>query len=125
MNDPSPIQTPVSETPPRGALAAGALAAVLASACCVGPLVLILLGLSGAWIGHLVALEPYRPWFVAVALIALALAWRRLWRPAIACAPGQLCATPRANRAYKLVFLLVVVLVVIALGFPLAAPLLY
>ncbi len=32
----------------RGALAAGGLAAILASACCLGPLILVLLGFSGA-----------------------------------------------------------------------------
>ncbi|EMR15037.1 mercuric transport protein, partial [Klebsiella quasipneumoniae] len=29
--------------------------------CCLGPLVLIALGFSGAWIGNLTVLEPYRP----------------------------------------------------------------
>ena len=42
----------------RGALFAGGLAAILASACCLGPLVLIALGFSGAWIGNLTVLEP-------------------------------------------------------------------
>jgi len=55
----------------RGALAAGGLAAILASTCCLGPLVLITLGFSGAWIGNLTALEPYRP--------ISSLAWRS-WR---------------------------------------------
>ena len=44
----------------RGALAAGGLAAILASACCLGPLILVLLGFSGAWIANLAVLEPYR-----------------------------------------------------------------
>ncbi|MCL6483096.1 MAG: mercuric transport protein, partial [Janthinobacterium lividum] len=47
----------------RGALFTGGLAAILASACCLGPLVLIALGFSGAWIGNLAVLEPYRPIF--------------------------------------------------------------
>ena len=55
----------------RGALAAGGLAAILASTCCLGPLVLVALGVSGAWIGNLTALEPYRPVFLGVALVAL------------------------------------------------------
>ncbi len=54
----------------RGSLVAGGVAAVLASACCLGPLVLISLGISGAWIGNLAALEPYRPWFIGAALVA-------------------------------------------------------
>src|SRR3546814_7335443 len=54
----------------RGALFAGGLAATLASTCCLGPLVLVALGFSGAWIGNLTVLEPYRPIFIGVALVA-------------------------------------------------------
>ena len=64
----------------RGALAAGGLAAILALACCLGSLVLVALGFSGAWIGNLTALEPYRPVFISGALVALFLAYRRIYR---------------------------------------------
>ena len=43
----------VSDRTGSGALVVGGLAAILASACCLGPLVLVALGLSGAWIGTL------------------------------------------------------------------------
>jgi mercuric ion transport protein len=39
-------------------LIAASLAAVGASICCVGPFVLLMLGVGGAWIGNLTALEP-------------------------------------------------------------------
>lgn len=107
------------------ALLTGGLAGVLASACCLGPLVLITLGASGAWIGNLTALEPYRLAFIVAAVIALFFAWRRIWRPAAACEPGQSCAVPRINRSYKALFWVVVALIVVALGFPLIAPLFY
>src|SRR3546814_4530197 len=54
-----------------GALLAGGITALLASTCCLGPLVLVALGFSGAWIGNLTALEPYRPFFIGAALIAM------------------------------------------------------
>jgi mercuric ion transport protein len=60
----------------------GGLAAILVSACCLGPLVLVLLGVSGARIGNLTRLEPYRPFFLGAALIAMFFAWRRIFRPA-------------------------------------------
>jgi mercuric ion binding protein len=44
-------------------------------------LVLIALGFSGAWIGNLTVLEPYRPIFIGAALVALFFAWRRIYRP--------------------------------------------
>ena len=53
----------------KGWLAAGGvLGAVLASACCIGPLVLLTLGISGAWIANLTALEPYKELFAVIAL---------------------------------------------------------
>ena len=109
----------------RGALAAGGLAAILASTCCLGPLVLVALGVSGAWIGNLTLLEPYRPVFIGAALVALFFAGRRIFRPAAACRPGEVCAIPQVRAAYKLIFWIVVALVLIALGFPYVLPLFY
>lgn len=102
----------------RGVLVAGGLAAILASACCLGPLVLIALGFSGAWIGNLTVLEPYRPIFIGVALVALFFAGRRVFRPLPACKPGEVCAIPQVQATYKLIFWVVAVLVLIALAFP-------
>lgn len=121
MNTDSPSQDPASG---GGALLAGGVAAILASTCCLGPLVLIMLGVSGAWISNLTLLEPYQPIFVGAAVIALLLAWRRIWRPA-ACEPGQICAIPQVNRAYKALFWVVAALVIVALGFPFVAPWFY
>jgi mercuric ion transport protein len=114
-------QTPTG----KGALAAGGLAAILASACCLGPLVLIALGFSGAWIGNLTVLEPYRPVFIGVALLALYLAYRRIYRPAADCKPGDVCAIPQVKTTYKAIFWIVATLVLIALVFPYFAPLFY
>lgn len=100
------------------ALLASGFAALFASACCLGPLVLIMLGISGAWISHLTALEPYQPVFIGASMLALFFAARRIWRPASACEAGQVCATPGINRAYKVLFGMVVVLLITAMGFP-------
>jgi len=108
-----------------GALLVGGLAALLASTCCLGPLVLVAVGLSGAWIGNLTLLEPYRPFFIAGALVALFFAGRRIFRPAQSCQPGEVCALPRTRRIYKFVFGIVSVLVFVALVFPYVAKLFY
>ena len=108
-----------------GALLVGGLAGVLASTCCLGPLVLVALGLSGAWIGNLTLLEPYRPFFIAGAFVALFLAGRRIFWPAQTCQPGELCAVPRTRRLYKTVFGIVSVLVLLALVFPYVAKFFY
>lgn len=114
-----------SEKSQSTALAVGGLAAVLASACCLGPLLLIALGLGGAWIGNLSKLEPYRPIFIGVALVAMFFGWRRIYRPVANCNPGDVCAVSQTKRLYKVLFWIVAVLVLIALSFPYIAPLFY
>ncbi len=117
--------TPSSTSATRGALVAGGIAALLASACCLGPLVLLLLGVSGAWVSNLTALEAYRPIFIGVALAALYYAQRRIFRPARDCAPGEICTAPVVNRRYRALFWVVVMLLGIALGFPYIATAFY
>ena len=109
----------------RGALFAGGLAAILASTCCLGPLVLVALGFSGAWIGNVTVLEPYRPIFLGVALVAMFFAYRRIFRPAQDCKPGEVCAIPPVRSTYKIIFWVVVALLLVALGFPYVLPLFY
>ena len=109
----------------RGALFAGGLAAILASTCCLGPLVLVALGFSGAWIGNLTVLEPYRPIFIGAALVAMTFAYRRIFRPAQDCKPGEVCAIPQVRGTYKAIFWIVAALVLIALAFPYVLPLFY
>jgi mercuric ion transport protein len=109
----------------RSVLMVGGAFATLASACCLGPLVLITLGVSGAWIGSLAALEPYRPFFIAGSMATLLLAWRRIWRPAGTCAPNQVCASPWGGRIYKGIYVIAVLLLAVALVFPFVAPWFY
>ncbi|MGE0392061.1 MAG: mercuric ion transporter MerT [Vicinamibacterales bacterium] len=116
----------MSERPKgRGALLVGGLTAILASTCCLGPLILLMLGISGAWIGTLTALEPYRPVFIGSAVVALLLAYRQIFRPVAECRPGEVCAVPEVRTTYKALFGLVVVLLAIALGYPFVAPCFY
>ena len=109
----------------RGALFAGGLAAILASTCCLGPLVLVGLGVSGAWISNLTLLEPYRPIFIGMALIAMFFAYRRIYRPVQDCKPGEVCAIPQVRVSYKLIFWTVALLVLVALAFPYVVPFFY
>lgn len=70
--------------------AGGVLGAVAASTCCIAPLALVSVGVSGAWIGNLTALAPYQPLFVALAVLCLGLGFWLVHRPAgSACAAGS------------------------------------
>lgn len=107
------------------ALALGALASILASACCLGSLILVSLGLGGAWLGQLNALDPYRPYFLGVAIVALSFAYLRIFRPRRSCGSDRNCAPPILNRASKWLFWLVAVLVLVAFVYPYLLPLFY
>lgn len=106
------------------ALAAAGAAALLASACCVAPLVLVLLGASGVWIGQLAGFQAYQPFFLAAAGAALVYAGRKIWSTP-ECIAGRSCAMPPAKRAQKMLFVAISGLMVLVLGLPIVAPLLY
>jgi mercuric ion transport protein len=106
--------------------AGGVIGAVLASTCCIAPLTLLMLGVSGAWIGNLTALEPYKPYFAAVALVFIGLGFRQVYfRPKPACAHGSHCARPESSRITKAALWSATVLVVLALTINWWAPLFY
>jgi mercuric ion transport protein len=105
--------------------AAGILGALAASSCCILPLVLFSVGVSGAWIGNLTRLAPYQPWFMAATLAFLGAGYWLVYRSSkLACADGAACARPLRNRLVKAGLVLATILVVAALGFDFVAPLL-
>lgn len=109
----------------RGLLIAGALAAIGASVCCVGPLVLLALGIGGTWIGSLTAMEPFRPVFIVLTLLFLGLAFRKLYLFPRVCSPGTPCANPDTLRRQRLIFWIVTTLLLGLLAVPRLAPLFY
>lgn len=109
----------------KGSLAAGVLAALGASACCAGPLILLLLGVGGGWASHLIAFEPYSPYLTALTMLFLSAAFYNLYLRPRACATGDACATDRVIRNQRIIFWLVALPAVLLLTFPLYAPLFY
>jgi mercuric ion transport protein len=104
---------------------ASALAAIAGSLCCVAPLLLLTLGISGAWIGQLTALEPYRPIFIGVTAIFVGLAFRQLYIVPARCAPAEVCANPRLQRRQRQIFWVVVAGLAVLIAFPWYAPLVF
>lgn len=101
-------------------LLGGVLAGLGASACCAGPLILLLLGVSGSWISNLTALQPYQPLFIVLSLGLLWLAYRSIFQvPAAAsCEAGQVCATPQGQRIYRVLFWVVTGFIILAIASP-------
>ena len=117
---------PVDRSIRRAELASmGGIAAALgAASCCIIPFALFTLGVSGAWIANLTALEPYQPVFAAVALALLGYGFYLVYRkPKVACADDAYCAKPSSGRLAKAGLWTATVLIVIAIGFPRVAPL--
>ncbi len=111
----------------KGQLAALAsvTGALLASSCCIAPLVLVTLGASGAWIGNLSILEPYKTIFAGITFVFLGAGyWWIYHRPNVAC-EGSYCASPVSNRLTKSALWLAVSLVILALSIDFWAPFFY
>ena len=104
--------------------AGGLLGALAASSCCILPLALFGLGVSGAWIGNFTRLAPYQPYFIAATLAFLGYGYWLVYRSSTrSCADGAACARPLPNRIVKISLLLATILVVAALGLDFIAPL--
>ena len=121
------LENQVTDVRPRQGLmaAGGLLGALAASSCCILPLVLFGLGVSGAWIGNFTRLAPYQPCFIAATLAFLGCGYWLVYRSSkLACVDGEACAHPLPNRVVKAGLIVATILVVAALGFDFFAPLL-
>ena len=114
-----------SQTVSNSSLVAGVLAALGATACCFGPLLLVTLGLGGAWVASLRALEPYQPAFALLTVASLGIAFYRLYVMPRRCAPGDICAIPAVLRRQRIALWIVVLLIAALFAFPLYAALFY
>lgn len=109
----------------KAPMLAGVLAAIGASVCCLGPLILLSLSVGGAWISRLTALEPARPIFIVASVLFIALAFRNLFLSPRACAPGSACHITETVKRQRLTFWVVAMLSLGLLAGPWIAPLFY
>jgi mercuric ion transport protein len=107
-------------------VAGSILGALAASSCCILPLVLFSLGVSGAWIGNFTQLAPYQPYFITATLVFLGTDYWLVHRASKrACTDSEVCARPLPNRLIKAVLVASTILFIAALGFDFLAPLLF
>src|SRR5712671_6850374 len=105
--------------------AGGLVGALAASSCCILPIVLFSLGVSGAWIGNLTQIAPYQPYIIAATLAFLGGGYWLVHRSSQAgCADGYACTRKLPNRLVTTGLVLATLLVVAALGFDFVASLL-
>ena len=82
----------------------GLLAAVGASVCCAGPLLLLMLGISGSWISALTAFDPFRPYFTAIVIGLFIWAGWQVHLPIEQCPEGSVCAIPEKRKQYQIMY---------------------
>jgi len=94
----------VSKNESKLPLIGGILAAIGASVCCAGPLILLVLGISGSWISNLTLFEPYRPIFIMAVLALFGFAGWKVYRPVEDCEPSAACAVSQIRKRRQMVF---------------------
>jgi mercuric ion transport protein len=102
----------------------GLLGALAAASCCILPVALFSLGISGPWIGNFTQLAPYQPYFIAATFVFLGSGYWLVHRASKrACADGEACALPLPNRLVRAAMVVAILLVVAVLVFDFVAPL--
>jgi mercuric ion transport protein len=101
----------------------GLLGALAASSCCILPVALFSLGISGAWIATFTQLAPYKPVFVAVTAGFLGSGYWLVYQSSRqVCAGDQACARPLPGRLVMAVMVAATVIVIAAFGIDFVAP---
>ncbi len=115
----------VDEKTKKSLLAGGSvLGAIAMTSCCIVPLALFSLGVTGAWIGGLASLYQYK-WIIFIATAGfLGGGFYMVYRKplASACDSGSTCATPLSDRVTKAALWTATFLSLAALAFPYVAP---
>ena len=109
----------------QASLAAGVLAAIGATACCFGPLLLVTLGFGGAWAARMRGLEVLQPFFVVLTLGFMGFAFHQLYIAPRTCAPGEACELPHVLRRQRVAFWIIAAIIAFMGAFPLFADYFY
>ncbi len=101
----------------KSLLGASVLAALVASFCCILPIVFAVAGVS--ILGASAAFAAWRPYLLIATFALLGLGFYFAYRPARpACEPGSVCARPSASRSGRLLLWVATILVLAFTAFP-------
>ena len=124
--EPVQAQVPAPNKNDRWLAVGGIAGAILASSCCILPLLLVLAGVSGAWIGSLTALEPFKPYFIAVTLGFIGFGfWHVYFKAKPPCEDGSYCAKPQSTLITQVALWAGLVIVLLAATIDWWAPIFY
>ena len=103
----------------------GLLGAIVASTCCVLPVILFALGISGAWIGNLDSLARYKPFFIVISLVFIGTGfWMVYFKPQISIprVRSTSCYRPFSEKTIKIMLWFSVIIILIVFLIPYIAP---
>ena len=120
---PAEMAPPLDEHSGKRSLAtsiAAVGAALLASLCCIGPVLFVTLGVGA---GFATRFEPLRPLFTVLTIALLALGFyivygRAATTAAVSCEIDGACAVPRSRRRDKILLWIASLVALIVLTFP-------
>lgn len=90
--------------------------AFLASFCCIGPLLGVVLGIGG--LGAAASLEAYRPYFLGVTFVFLGTAFYFTYGRKEACQDGETCQTGRGRRWQRVLLWIATVFALVFMSVP-------
>ena len=103
----------------------GLFGAIVASTCCVLPVILFAVGISGAWISNLVSLARYKPFFIMLSLVFIGTGfWMVYFKPQISIPRVQStsCYRPFSEKTIKIMLWSAVIIILIVFLIPYIAP---
>jgi len=109
----------------KATLVGGVLAGIGASACCVGPLLLLSMGIGGAWIAHLTALERYRPVFIVLTVLFVGLSFWKLYLAPQSCSVEDNCIADRTRMLQRVLLWVLLPIVLLLVASPWILPIFY
>ncbi|MBX9696456.1 MAG: mercury transporter MerT [Alphaproteobacteria bacterium] len=105
-------------------LLSGTAAAIASTLCCIAPLILFSLGISGAWLSNLTAMEPYKPYFLTFAILLITFGFWKVYRKPKPsdCKQGTFCAMPSSDRINKIMLWFALIIIGLVLLYTYVAP---
>jgi mercuric ion transport protein len=94
------------------------LAAIGASVCCVGPLLLLSLGFGGAWMSTLTSMEAVRPFFFALTLLLIWMGFMKVYLSDDECQDSDVCVDPKVHRNQRIIFWIGSISILLLLSVP-------
>lgn len=97
----------------------GALgASLLASLCCIGPLIIVSLGAGGVWASYAFIFEPYRPYLIALVAVLFGYAYYKLYINPPPCGIEAGCISPRMFFIQRVIFWIILAISIALITFP-------